>query len=62
MLMLLDELGGCTQQIRNPDSWEGWYWGAMHVWGTGYVGAMAPADNVQYRYFQAYEPASLLGR
>ncbi len=19
--------------IRNPDSWEGWYWGAEHVWG-----------------------------
>ena len=18
---------------RNPDSWEGWYWGAKHVWG-----------------------------
>ena len=19
--------------MHNPDSWEGWYWGAMHHWG-----------------------------
>src|SRR4030067_1925051 len=25
---LLELLGGCTLQMRNPDSWEGWYWGA----------------------------------
>ncbi len=31
--LLLNLLGGYTQQIRNPDSWEGWYWGAKHVWG-----------------------------
>jgi anaerobic selenocysteine-containing dehydrogenase len=30
---LLKLLGGATFQIRNPDSWEGWYWGAEHVWG-----------------------------
>jgi len=24
---------GCTQVLQNPDSWEGWYWGAMHHWG-----------------------------
>ena len=23
--LLLDKMGGYTQQIRNPDSWEGWY-------------------------------------
>ena len=34
--LLLRKLGGgWTQQIRNADSWEGWYYGAMHVWGTG---------------------------
>lgn len=22
-----------TFQIRQPDSWEGWYWGAKHFWG-----------------------------
>ncbi len=25
--------GWWTQQVRNPDSWEGYYWGAKHVWG-----------------------------
>ncbi len=35
---LLDLLGGYTQQVRNPDSWEGWYWGAKHVWGCEPVG------------------------
>jgi trimethylamine-N-oxide reductase (cytochrome c) len=45
-LLLLDKLGESTQQIRNPDSWEGWYWGAMHVWGTGSCGLMTPSDNV----------------
>jgi trimethylamine-N-oxide reductase (cytochrome c) len=24
---------GCTMVAHNPDSWEGWYWGAMHHWG-----------------------------
>ncbi|MEM2910080.1 MAG: molybdopterin-dependent oxidoreductase [Nitrososphaerota archaeon] len=26
-------LGGCTHAIRNPDSWEGWYYGTRLVWG-----------------------------
>jgi trimethylamine-N-oxide reductase (cytochrome c) len=25
--------GWWTRQVRNPDSWEGYYWGAKHVWG-----------------------------
>jgi molybdopterin guanine dinucleotide-containing S/N-oxide reductase-like protein len=25
---------GCTQVVANPDSWEGWYWGAAHHWGN----------------------------
>jgi len=29
---------GFTQQQRNPDSWEGWYWGAKHFWGDGWIG------------------------
>src|SRR5665811_1819821 len=44
--LLFDKLGGFTQQIRNPDSWEGWYWGSKHVWGKGYIGMMAPNDNI----------------
>jgi anaerobic selenocysteine-containing dehydrogenase len=33
--MIHDRLGWgwWTQQVRNPDSWEGYYWGAKHVWG-----------------------------
>ena len=34
-------LGGYTLQVRNPDSWEGWYWGAKHVWGMEPVGMMS---------------------
>ena len=44
---------GFTAQQQNPDSWEGWYWGAQHVWGmdcawtgTMSVGMMAPQTNV----------------
>jgi len=44
--LLFDKMGGFTQQVRNPDSWEGWYWGAKHVWGSGLIGMMAPADNI----------------
>jgi trimethylamine-N-oxide reductase (cytochrome c) len=25
---------GVSRTINNPDSWEGWYWGAMHHWGN----------------------------
>jgi trimethylamine-N-oxide reductase (cytochrome c) len=43
---LLSILGGYTLQMRNPDSWEGWYWGAKHVWGQGFQGMMSPAANL----------------
>ncbi|OGO42975.1 MAG: dehydrogenase [Chloroflexi bacterium RBG_16_60_22] len=43
---LFDMMGGFTQQVRNPDSWEGWYWGSKHVWGQGIQGMMWPADNI----------------
>jgi molybdopterin guanine dinucleotide-containing S/N-oxide reductase-like protein len=45
-MLLLDEMGGYTLQVRNPDSWEGWYWGSQHVWGQMSVGLMMPAANV----------------
>ncbi|SDO35236.1 molybdopterin-dependent oxidoreductase [Desulforhopalus singaporensis] len=25
---------GSSQVVHNPDSWEGWYWGAVHHWGN----------------------------
>jgi anaerobic selenocysteine-containing dehydrogenase len=45
-LKLLALLGGCTLQMRNPDSWEGWAWGAKHAWGMEPVGEMGPSANV----------------
>lgn len=35
---LLNLTGGFTWQCRQPDSWEGWYWGAKHVWGQDPLG------------------------
>jgi len=43
---LLDLLGGYTVQLRNPDSWEGWCWGAKHVWGCEPVGLPDQANLV----------------
>ncbi len=43
---LLALLGGYTLQTRNTDSWEGWYWGAKHVWGCENLGQMVPVTNV----------------
>jgi molybdopterin guanine dinucleotide-containing S/N-oxide reductase-like protein len=42
---LLTLLGGYTLQVRNPDSWEGWTWGAKHVWGCQPVGQQVPQTN-----------------
>ncbi len=40
-------VGGSTYQMRTPDSWEGWYWGAKHVWGMDEtVGLMNPKTNI----------------
>jgi len=44
---LLEMLGGgYTLQIRNPDSWEGWYWGAEHAWHMEGQGQMSPCANL----------------
>ncbi|NLO47986.1 MAG: molybdopterin-dependent oxidoreductase [Clostridiales bacterium] len=43
---LLSLMGGYTLQMRNADSWEGWFWGAKHVWGCEPVGEMAPQANL----------------
>ena len=42
---LFEFLGGFTMEVRNPDSWEGWYWGAKHAWGMETVGQMNPSTN-----------------
>lgn len=43
---LMDLLGGYTLQGRQPDSWEGWYWGAKHAWGMDPVGKQANQTNL----------------
>ncbi|MDR1358159.1 MAG: molybdopterin-dependent oxidoreductase [Coriobacteriales bacterium] len=45
---LMKELGGYSREVRTPDSVEGWYWGAKHVWGAGAnlgLGLAAPPDT-----------------
>lgn len=47
-MALLSNLGGYTREVRTPDSVEGYYWGAKHVWGTGAMmglGVVAPTGQ-----------------
>jgi len=39
------EKGEYTLQTRNPDSWEGWKWGASHMWGMQPLGVQKPNTN-----------------
>jgi molybdopterin guanine dinucleotide-containing S/N-oxide reductase-like protein len=43
---LLGKMGEYTLQLRNPDSWEGWYWGAKHIWGSMCIGMQAQQSNI----------------
>ena len=43
---LLDLCGGFTIQSRQPDSWEGWYWGAKHIWGMDPLGQQNLQNNI----------------
>jgi len=64
--LLHDYLGDYTRVAGGgPDSWEGWFWGAKHVWGmTANVGEMAPlancfkdiAENTQMILFWGCDP------
>ena len=45
---LLRLFGGFTHQVRNADSWEGWWWGAKHVWGCEPLGQQTPQQNLLY--------------
>ena len=46
MVKMLSLCGMPTLQSRNPDSWEGWYWGAKHVWGMEPVGQNMLSSNL----------------
>lgn len=45
LLDLVDD-GNFTFQVRNPDSWEGWYWGAKHMWGMDPFGYTSQSGNL----------------
>ena len=45
-MRLMRETAGYTHEVRNPDSWEGWYWGAKHVWGEMQIGVPAPSTTI----------------
>ena len=39
---------GVTKLVHSPDSWEGWFWGAMHHWGNSMrLGAAEPYGTVE---------------
>ncbi|MCX8032037.1 MAG: molybdopterin-dependent oxidoreductase [Thermoleophilia bacterium] len=39
---------GWTPVVSNPDSWEGWFWGAVHHWGqTGRLGGAETYGTVE---------------
>ena len=54
---LLELLGGATIQVRNADSWEGWYWGTKHFWGGEPFGLMPDPTNL---YMDASRHSELL--
>lgn len=39
-------LGGCVHAVRNPDSWEGWYYGTRMFWGFPGPSGLPPQDYV----------------
>ncbi|MEQ3363250.1 molybdopterin-dependent oxidoreductase [Raoultibacter massiliensis] len=43
---MLGLIGDYTLQARQPDSWEGWYWGAKHIWGMDPLGQQNMQNNV----------------
>ncbi|MEM1518254.1 MAG: molybdopterin-dependent oxidoreductase, partial [Nitrososphaerota archaeon] len=59
---LYNYFGGCTIQARNPDSWEGWYWGGKHVWGMDMTqGLMGNQVNAYYDFMLNGELALFWG-
>ncbi len=45
-ISMFDFIGRCTAQCRQTDSWEGWYWGAKHIWGMDPIGEQRWQRNV----------------
>ncbi len=59
---LFNALGtGWIHQNRNPDSWEGYYWGAKHVWGFDKPIGRPPNDAVWDDVFENAEMIVMTG-
>jgi molybdopterin guanine dinucleotide-containing S/N-oxide reductase-like protein len=68
-LMRFANLIGFTRVAANPDSWEGWYWGAMHHFGNsmrvgipaGYGGVEDCLKEAEMIVFWSSDPESTNG-
>ncbi len=68
-LMRFANLIGFTRVAANPDSWEGWYWGAMHHFGNsmrvgvpaGYGGVEDCLKEAEMMVFWSCDPESTNG-
>ena len=59
---LFNALGtGWIHQNRNPDSWEGYYWGTKHVWGFDQPVGRPPNDAVWDDVFENAEMIVMTG-
>ena len=60
---------GMTRVHHNPDSWEGWYWGAVHHWGQSlrvgqcetYSGVQDCLENAEMIVFWSANPEGTSG-
>ncbi len=60
---------GTSYVAHNPDSWEGWYWGAVHHWGysmrlgstDGYSGVEDALKHCEMMVFWSSDPESTSG-
>lgn len=68
-LLRFGNLVGFTRMAANPDSWEGWYWGAMHHWGqsqrVGIAGSYGTVEDclqqAELMVFWSSDPESTRG-
>lgn len=68
-MLRFGNLVGFTRLAANPDSWEGWYWGAMHHWGqsqrVGIAGSYGTVEDclqeAELMVFWSSDPESTRG-
>jgi molybdopterin guanine dinucleotide-containing S/N-oxide reductase-like protein len=49
------DLLGSTDEMSNPCSWEGWFWGAVHTWGFQINFGAGPQDDLMEDTFKNSE-------